>query len=153
MGWCADFYVFLFGVVYLAWCDFEVDPTESVHQMLCKISDKVRRRPWQWLDKCPKKKAWAVHGAWMACSVQGRPRKTRQVKSKVKSTLILFFDIKGIVHKEFVLADQTVNSAYYCDVLRRLRENVKRLRPELWRQKNWLLHHDNAPSHTSFFTK
>jgi hypothetical protein len=27
---------------------------------------------------------------------------------------------------------------------------VRRLRPELWRQKNWLLHHDNAPSHTSF---
>jgi hypothetical protein len=32
-------------------------------------------------------------------------------------------------------------------------ENVRKLRPELWRQKNWLLHHDNAPSHTSFCTK
>jgi hypothetical protein len=32
-------------------------------------------------------------------------------------------------------------------------EHVRRLRPELWRQKNWLLHHDNAPSHTFFFTK
>jgi hypothetical protein len=30
----------------------------------------------------------------------------------------------------------------------RLHENVLRLRPELWR-----LHHDNATSHTSFFTK
>jgi hypothetical protein len=30
--------------------------------------------------------------------------------------LIIFFDIKGIVHKEFVLAGQTVNSAYNCDV-------------------------------------
>jgi hypothetical protein len=29
-----------------------------------------------------------------------------------------FFDTKGIVHKEFVLTGQTVNSAYYCDVLR-----------------------------------
>jgi hypothetical protein len=28
------------------------------------------------------------------------------VKSKVKSTLIIFFDIKRIVHKEFVLAGQ-----------------------------------------------
>jgi hypothetical protein len=28
-----------------------------------------------------------------------------------------FFDIKGIVYKEFILAGQTVNSAYYCDVL------------------------------------
>jgi hypothetical protein len=57
------------------------------------------------------------------------------VKSKVKSMLIIFFDIKGIVHKEFVLADQTVNSAYCCDVLRGLCENVRRLRPEFWLQK------------------
>jgi hypothetical protein len=73
----------------------------------------------------------------------------RQVKNKVKRMLITFFDLKGSVHKEFVLARQTVNSAYYCDILRRLRENMRRLHPELWRQKNWLLHH-NAPSHTSF---
>jgi hypothetical protein len=38
--------------------------------------------------------------------------------------LIIFFDIKGIVYKEFVLADQTVNATYYCDVLWCLRENV-----------------------------
>jgi hypothetical protein len=43
-----------------------------------------------------------------------RPKAARQVKSKVKSMLIIFFDIKGIVHKEFLLAGQTVNSAYYC---------------------------------------
>jgi hypothetical protein len=30
-------------------------------------------------------------------------------------------------------------------------ENVRRLRPELCWQKNWLLHYDNAPSHTSSF--
>jgi hypothetical protein len=28
---------------------------------------------------------------------------------------------------------------------------VRRFRPELWRQKNWQLHHDNTPPHTSFF--
>jgi hypothetical protein len=28
----------------------------------------------------------------------------------------------------------------------------RRLRPELWRQRSWLLHHDNSLSHTSFFT-
>jgi hypothetical protein len=28
--------------------------------------------------------------------------------------LIIFFDIKGIVHKESILAGQTVNSVYYC---------------------------------------
>jgi hypothetical protein len=66
--------------------------------------------------------------------------------------LIIFFDIKGIFHKEFALAGQTVNY-YYCDVLRLLLENVRRLRPELWQQKNWLLHYDNALSNTSFSTR
>jgi hypothetical protein len=30
---------------------------------------------------------------------------------------------------------------------------VRKLRPELWWQKSWLLHHDNAPSQISFFTR
>jgi hypothetical protein len=34
----------------------------------------------------------------------------------------------------------------------RLCENVQRLRPELWRRKNWLLHHNSALFHISFFT-
>jgi hypothetical protein len=53
----------------------------------------------------------------MACPNSPRWKKVRQVKSKVKSMLIIFFVIKVIVHKEFVLAGKTVNSAYYCDVL------------------------------------
>jgi hypothetical protein len=36
----------------------------------------------------------------MACSVQGRPKKEIQVKSKVKSMLSILFDVKGIVCKE-----------------------------------------------------
>jgi hypothetical protein len=37
-------------------------------------------------------------------------KEVRQVKSEVKSMPIIFFDIKGIVKKEFVQAGQTVNS-------------------------------------------
>jgi hypothetical protein len=37
--------------------------------------------------------------------------------------------------------------------LRRLRENVGRHRPELWREQAWLLHHENAPSHTFVLTQ
>jgi hypothetical protein len=58
-----------------------------------------------------------------------------------------------IVHNEFILAGQTLNSAYYCDILRQLHENVQKLHPKLWQQKKWLLHHDKAPTHTSFFTR
>jgi hypothetical protein len=39
-------------------------------------------------------------------------QKVRQEKGKVKCMLIIFFDIKGIVHKVFILAGQTVNSTY-----------------------------------------
>jgi hypothetical protein len=35
-----------------------------------------------------------------------RPKKARQVKSKVKIMLVIFFDIEGIVHKKFVLVDK-----------------------------------------------
>jgi hypothetical protein len=59
----------------------------------------------------------------------------------------------GIVHKEFVLMGQAFFSAYYCGVLWQPTENVQRLHPELWRQKSWLLHHNNTPSYTSFFTR
>lgn len=64
-----------------------------------------------------------------------------------KKMLIIFFDIRGSVHYEFVSPNHTVDSEYYYDVLRRLKETIRRKRPDLW--KNWLLHHDNAPAHTS----
>jgi hypothetical protein len=54
------------------------------------------------------------------------------VKSKAKSMLIIAIDIKGTAYKEFILTGQTVNSAYCCDILWYLRENVRRLLLELW---------------------
>jgi hypothetical protein len=76
----------------------------------------------------------------------------RHVKSNMKSMIITFFD-KGIVHKEYVPKGQTVNSGFYCDVLRRMRENLRRHRPILWREQNCLLHHDKARSHTSILAQ
>lgn len=81
-----------------------------------------------------------------------RPQKAKQFRSATKTMLIAFFDVKGIVHREFVSKGMTVNSDFYCDVLRRLRESVRRKRPELWKNRNWLLHQDNAPPHVSLKT-
>ena len=55
-----------------------------------------------------------------------RPKKARQVRSHVKTMLICFFDIKGIVHHEFVPQGTTVNQHYYLEVLKRLREAVRK---------------------------
>jgi histone-lysine N-methyltransferase SETMAR len=68
---------------------------------------------------------------------------------KCEGRLICFFDVNGIVHKEFVPPEQTVNQYFYLDVLKRLRYSVRRKRPELWRSGDWLLHHDNVPAHTA----
>jgi hypothetical protein len=64
-----------------------------------------------------------------------------------------FFYIKGIVHKEFLPPGQTVNGKFYCEVLKRLRESIRRKRPDKWKNKNWFLHHDNAPAHTSLVVR
>ena len=43
---------------------------------------------------------------------------------------------------------QTVNQTFYLQVLERLRNRIVRVRREI--ANMWFLHHDNAPSHTSF---
>jgi hypothetical protein len=58
-------------------------------------------------------------------------KKARKMRRKVKSMLLILFYIQGIIHKEFVLAGQRGNSAYYCDVSRRLLENLRRFRRQL----------------------
>jgi hypothetical protein len=149
LGGSANFYFILFGVLYLAWWRFRDEFDKGTASNFVQISEKVRRKPWQWLDKRSGNKAWAIHRKSKLTETE---EEARQAKSEVKGILVIFFDITGIVHKEFVLAGQTVDSAYYCDILRRLHENVRRIRLELWRQKYWFLHHDNAEIPTSFFT-
>ena len=58
-----------------------------------------------------------------------------------------FFDSRGIVHKEFVPPGQTLNHAFYKDVLELLRKRVQRVRRDI--ADDWVLQHDNAPAHTA----
>ena len=81
-----------------------------------------------------------------------RPKKARQVKSNIKTMLIAFFNIDGLVHHEFVPTGQTVYKEFYKTVLQLLRDTVRRHRPEKWRSCNWILHHDNAPAHKAVTT-
>lgn len=77
------------------------------------------------------------HCWWWACSqklkssldsksLQSLPWEL--VRSTSKS--IIFFDIHRIVHCEFVL--QAVKAELHCNILKRLRENIRYTQPELW---------------------
>jgi hypothetical protein len=40
-----------------------------------------------------------------------------------------------MLHLEFAPEGRTVNAEFYCNVLRRLREEIQRKQPELWRNQ------------------
>ncbi|PNF42337.1 hypothetical protein B7P43_G03673, partial [Cryptotermes secundus] len=78
-----------------------------------------------------------------------RPKNAPQVRSNVNVILTVFFDYRGVVHHKYAPLGQTVNKEYYKEVLRHLRDAVRRKRPKLWEARNWQLHHDNDPVHSS----
>jgi hypothetical protein len=59
--------------------------------------------------------AISVCGYWNSPSLP-RQKKARQRKSKFKAMMIFFFDIRGIVHVDWVPEGQTVNQFYYKEV-------------------------------------
>jgi histone-lysine N-methyltransferase SETMAR len=63
--------------------------------------------------------------------------------------LIVFFDIQGIVHMEIVTPSQTANGKFYCEVVKWLREGIRRKHPDKWKKNNWFLH---ACSHITRLT-
>jgi len=74
-------------------------------------------------------------------------KKVRRQSLTTKTMIIVFFDARGTVHHEFVPQGQTVNQEVYISVLRRMREALRRCRPDLWSSGQWILLHDNARPH------
>ncbi|UYV68106.1 CLCN3 [Cordylochernes scorpioides] len=77
-----------------------------------------------------------------------RPKKSRILKSRNKVLLVAFLDNKGIVHHEYLPAGQTGIKEMYLDILRHLREAIRKKIPEKWPNGDWILHHNNARPHT-----
>ena len=75
-------------------------------------------------------------------------RRGTRCEAKQRSCYWRFFDSEGIVH-EYTPDGQTINKEFYLEVLQRLRESVHWKWPEKWWDGDWILHHDNAPAHTS----
>ena len=67
--------------------------------------------------------------------------------------MIVFFDIWGVIHIDWVPEGQTVNQVYYKNVLTTLCERVRRRRPDMWKNASWILHHDNALSVKRYLVK
>jgi hypothetical protein len=77
-----------------------------------------------------------------------RPKMARMLKSKIKTMLVVFFDIQGIIMTQYIPLAETVNQTYYVELLTKLRGKNRRKRPELWKN-GWILHQDNTPAHNA----
>jgi len=64
-----------------------------------------------------------------------------------------FFNWQGVIHKEFVPEGETINAVYYKDVMERLLNRIRRVRPGMCESGKWFLLHDNALSHNATIVK
>lgn len=69
-------------------------------------------------------------------------KKSWRSKSKIKVILIISFD----VYHKFLSEEQTVNSNFYLEVLEW--DLVRRVQHNLWGKEEWIIHLDNAPTHS-----
>ncbi len=83
---------------------------------------------------------------WLS-SGERRPPKTRMQRNALKVMIIIFWDSAGVVFKEFVPRGQGVTAAYYLGVMCRLRDSIRRRHPVCWQRNDWMLQHNNAPTH------
>jgi hypothetical protein len=66
-------------------------------------------------------------------------------------TGIHYHNLQELLHEENLC--KTVSIKMYRDILRRLRNAVRRKRPEKWRTKRWFLPQEDASAHRSVLIK
>jgi hypothetical protein len=97
-----------------------MNPTKEQHQILRKSWEKCNGDTYNNYTSIRGRK----HELYTKNPNSMRPKKARQVKSKVKSMLITFLNIKGIVHKEFIMAGQTGYLLFLLSFVNELRHHL-----------------------------
>jgi len=68
------------------------------------------------------------------------------------TTLVIFFNRQGVMHKEFV-PGQTLNFEFYKEVMAQLLKRLWCVRLDETESGNWFMLHSNAPSHNATFVE
>ncbi|UYV78830.1 hypothetical protein LAZ67_16002927 [Cordylochernes scorpioides] len=124
-------------------CKNMVEMTRTYPEWMQKIITRDETWVYQYDPETKRQPSqWIMRG-------EPKPKKARFTKSKVKTLLVTFFDINGLVHHEFIPFGRTINQEVYLVIMRRLREAVCLKRPERWQNNDWILHVDNARPHTA----
>ncbi|GBN03939.1 hypothetical protein AVEN_215441-1 [Araneus ventricosus] len=74
-------------------------------------------------------------------------------RERGKVMVEIFFNYDSVIQYEFIPEGQTVNKEFYLEILKRLRDVVRRKRPEKWATNDWFLLHYNAPPDRALMVK
>ena len=76
-----------------------------------------------------------------------RPKELKFQRSRIKIMLIIFFDSRGVVNKEFVPKGKRVNAEFYKGIMDRLMKRIQRVLPAAFCCRDFFLLHDNGSAH------
>jgi len=108
-------------------------------QILSKVV--TRDETWRY-GYDPKQNKHRANGKLLILQKQRRPDRFDQM---LRSFCLVSLMLMELCTRNFFLLDKQ----FSLKVLKRLRDSVRKRRPEVWRSGNWFLHHDNAPAHTA----
>ena len=97
-------------------------------------------------------RVWSIHqatGPWVEESNVTKAKESEDVQVQSQSDVDRLSLVWGELFKDLLPQGQTINQHIYKDILWCLMRSVREKRQELWDEKSWVLHHDNAPSHNA----
>ncbi len=120
-------------------CD-SPDPEQFLHSIIS--GDET------WINTC-EQESKQQSSVWLPPK-SPRPKKALRIPGNKKTMLTLFCDAKGMILIDWLQPKETIDSKRYVQTLSKLKEALCQKRPQLWKERSFMVHHDNASPHTSF---